>query len=561
MRPAPTHNHRTVGSIAVFSFLLFFSANALADHKYFSTTAVPPWESFPRNDTWAVAVGDVDMDGDLDVVFGNSSVGATQWNTLYLSTDGRLERDPAWESDRSFDTHAVALGDVDGDGDLDLVCGNLGGPNTLYLNVGGALVFETTPVWESDPRVPVPVPLYWLTRSVMLADVNGDGRLDLVCGNGAPLKPQSNTVYLNVGGEFVFEKTPSWKSFPAKDTRSVALGDLDGNGALDLVCGNMGSSGDSNTVYLNLGNGLDTIPAWASAATNRTASVAIGDINGDGLLDLACGNGGEFQTDSNAVYLNLGMTGSVFETVPSWQSAQIGKTVSVALGDVDEDGDLDLVCGNVNEENRLYLNNIGVLDPLSVWSSIPTRNRTRSVALGDIDGDGDVELLCANSGTLSAQEQSNALYDNEGEVFGPRPQWVSTGSEKGTHDVALGDIDGDGDLDLVCANAVEPGGVAGRLPEVNTLYLNDSPINPRVFRNPPWESADSLGHGRASSLGVALADVDLDGDLDIAFANGTLSTSFDDPSPPVTLYRGLGSEGSLPETSWTFGLPTDPPPQ
>jgi hypothetical protein len=129
----------------------------------------------------------------------------------------------------------VALGDVDGDGDLDLVCGNYLERSTLYVNEGGT--FSTPPAWSSGP-------VDW-TTTVALGDVDGDGDLDLVCGNSA----RRSTLYVNQEGTLA--RTPAWASGPADDTRAVALGDVDGDGDLDLVCGNVAQS---STLYRTLKN-------------------------------------------------------------------------------------------------------------------------------------------------------------------------------------------------------------------------------------------------------------------------------------------------------------------
>ncbi|MBU0512697.1 MAG: VCBS repeat-containing protein [Chloroflexi bacterium] len=137
-----------------------------------------------------MALGDVDRDGDLDLVAGNDG----QANRLYLNNGTADPFSGVSGTDITDDyntTQAVALGDVDSDGDLDLVVGN-DGENCLYLNNSTADPFSgvsgTDITGDADK-----------TTSVALGDVNGDGRPDLVAGNGGEFTNQVNRLYLNDG--------------------------------------------------------------------------------------------------------------------------------------------------------------------------------------------------------------------------------------------------------------------------------------------------------------------------------------------------------------------------
>ena len=137
--------------------------------------------------------------------------------------------------------------------------------------------------------------------------------------------------------------------------------------------------------------------------------------------------------------------GTVFSTNPVWWSEEIGNTEALAFGDVDGDGDLDLICGDFYDGLRLYKNDGNMLESTPSWSA--TRyTRTWALALGDVDDDGDLDLVCGNHGR-------NSLYLNDGGSFGENPDWRSR-EDYYTFGIALGDVDGDGDLDLVCGNGV-----------------------------------------------------------------------------------------------------------
>ncbi|MCP4662046.1 MAG: hypothetical protein GY856_42120, partial [bacterium] len=193
-----------------------------------------------------------------------------------------------------------------------------------------------------------------------------------------------NRVYENTGGDLDLTSTVTDNAI------SIAWGDWDGDGDLDLAAGNFGQS---NRVYENTGGDLDLI--WASTETEWTGSIAWGDWDADGDLDLAVGN----WLQPNRVYENTGG-----DLVLAWTSTETDYTWSVAWGDWDGDGDLDLAAGNSSAQpNRVY-ENIGG-DLALAWTSTET-DTTLSIAWGDWDGDGDLDLAAGS------WNQPNRVYEN-----------------------------------------------------------------------------------------------------------------------------------------------------
>ena len=463
------------------------------------------WSSNVTDDTRSVVWGDVDGDGDLDLAVGNSG----QPNRVYLNQgldgQGNPQLSLAWSSTEMDDTYSVAWGDVDGDDDLDLAVGNFGNypegePNRVYLNQGldGQGNPQLSLAWSSTEAD--------FTESVAWGDVDGDGHLDLAVGNNG----EPNRVYLNQGldGQGNPQLSLAWSSNVTDDfTMSVAWGDVDGDGDLDLATGNFGddNAGGPNRVYLNQGGRLQPSPAWSSNEWDATESVAWGDVDGDDDLDLAVGNNNEDSGGQpNRVYLNQGLDGQGNPQLSlAWSASETTNTHSVAWGDVDGDGDLDLAVGNDGQSDRLYLNQGGGLQSSAAWSSNSTgKDFTKSVAWGDVDGDGDLDLAVGN-------QDSNKVYLNQrGGLQSSLASWSSSETNF-TNSLAWGDVDGDGDLDLAVGNGTFVRG------EVNEVYLNgglDEAGKPQL--NVAWSSSET-----DDTRSVAWGDVDSDGDLDLAVGN------------------------------------------
>mgnify|MGYP003663446747 CR=1 FL=1 len=339
-----------------------------------------PGSAFPSDadETRSVALGDVDGDGDLDVVFG-SLISA---NRLYRN-DGRGNFVDVSATSLPVDadmTQAVALGDVDGDGDLDLVCGNHGQQDRLYENDGlGGFVDVTAGRMPADAA---------LTPFVELADLDGDGDLDMLLSG--PLR-----LYENNGvGQFV-DVTAA--RLPVVVLHyGFALGDVDADGDLDLVAAGY-------LLLRNDGSGTFTDDSAGNMpVVNGNGRVTVlGDVDGDGDLDLLGNDHGfsPFGSPAGALFFNDGggsfTVGGIFGVCGS----------AAALSDVDGDGDLDAILCDIwyaawsgDSDGRKYLH---LNDGTGTFSQSSTPGFAFSegpcaVALGDLDGDGDLDAVTAN---------------------------------------------------------------------------------------------------------------------------------------------------------------------
>jgi pectate lyase len=206
-----------------------------------------PWADIPRTDYGAApALGDLDGDGDRDACVGLTDGVVVCFENLGSDESPVWQERPEWAPDIDVGASAVpALGDLDGDGDVDLLIGNRNG-----VVVGFEHAADGTWVERADWRIDTGE----RDARPALGFVDGDGRLDLVVGT------QSGGVLVWVGGA-ALSRNPKWDLPPAaNDIMSPALGDLDGDGFDDLI---ISDAYARSSVFLNTGDGWAAAPQWA----------------------------------------------------------------------------------------------------------------------------------------------------------------------------------------------------------------------------------------------------------------------------------------------------------
>ncbi len=482
---------------------------------------------------------DVDRDGDFDLL-------AEQRFSLirFWRNDGSADAPPfelvneslldtAGEAIFSDRQNIPKVGDIDCDRRLDLMLGRLEGTITRYeangVDDAGAPEFRHVTDRFQDIEIIGQVlgsasgtNLHG-ANTMALEDIDGDGDLDLFWGDFF----EPGLLYIENTGSC---SNPSLRSepepFPLNDPietsgyNAPAFGDIDADGDNDLLVGVLGGAYNPNSTTIDNFLHLDqTGPGTFRVRTRRYVTgidvggesyPAFADVDGDGDLDLFLGN--KIEPDDNQagalyVFENRGTaTAPEFHYRGSMPEFTGQYHFAPAFGDLDADGDLDILMGTWRDEMQFVRNEGSASEPRwvvenAVYLTI-TRGRNATPALGDIDADGDLDLFVGeSSGDLN-------FYRNEGTP--QEPEFVLMSDKYGGIDAGrrsvptLVDIDDDGDLDLVLGS--EANGVA--------LYRNQGTPQRHDFVLDEAFSPDVHPYSTPT-----FADIDGDGDADF-FAGG-----------------------------------------
>ena len=430
-----------------------------------------------------------------------------------------------------------------------------GTSNVVYFPVASPLNPASSVFFGNAPGSPIGVGYYPV--SVAVGDFNGDGKPDLavanygnyyvtiLLGNGdgtftaAAYLPRARAVFRGGGGlqrrweaglggrelrrqhrdHFAGER--GWDLHARRHSQpqapspsSVAVGDFNGDGKLDLAVANE----FSYTVTILLGNGDGTFtPTADSPATGvYPYSVAVGDFNGDGKLDLAVANEG-----SDTVTILLGSGDGEF--TPAASPGTGSGPVSVAAGDFNGDGKLDLAVTNYFSDTVTIL--LGNGDGTFTAAASPaTGANPNSVAVGDFNGDGKLDLAVANHGSATV----TILLGNGNGTFTAAAQSPATGSEP--YSVAVGDFNGDGRLDLAVANDCGSDQYVGRLhPLLQAPVAMVSPTS-LPFGNQIWGTTSGIMSATVTNSGgepipLNISSVSISGTNATSFTLATTGTS------------------------------------
>lgn len=365
----------------------------------------------------------------------------------------------------------------------------------------------------------------WGPSSIVVADVNGDGKPDLLiahdCQSSSPC-PNGVVSVLLGNGDGTFQSAVDYNS-GGSDATSIAVGDMNGDGKPDVVVANrcptscsMGVPDGLVSVLLGNGDGTFQSAVTYDSGGGNTSSVAIGDVNGDGKPDVvafsACNTS---NCTTSVVGVLLGNGDGTFKTVVTYKSG-IGSGGGVVLADVNADKKLDIVVANPCSSGSCHQGSVGVLlgKGDGTFKGAVTYASggagAGSIAVADVNGDGRPDIVVANSCPIGCTAYSDGvvgvLLGNGDGTFQAVVGHDSGGVQAGS--VAVADVNGDGKADIVVTNG-----------DSNSTGVQSTAAVLLGNGNGTFAAAVVYDSGGDSATAITVADVNRDGKPDLVVVN------------------------------------------
>lgn len=433
--------------------------------------------------TTSLTVADLDGDGNPDVVVANSDTAHVTTGALNVfigKGDGTFRTATTYDFGRG--AASVAVADLNGDGKVDLAVSTfdrttIPGPATVSVFLG-----------NGDGTFGAPNAFVTgAAGSIIAEDFDGDGQVDIAVASSV-----NNTVSLLLGaGDGTFRSQVDFGA--GNSPRSLVAGDFNGDGHIDLITPNF----NSDSAGLLLGNGDGTFQTRIDyAVSEQPVSMVVGDFNGDGKSDLASAD-----TYGEGISLLLGNGDGSFQKSAPYPSDFL--PVAVVAGDFNGDGKTDLATTNFdhNTVSVLLGNGDGTFQPHVDYAVIQF---PRSLAIGDFNGDGKLDLVVVGDG-LGGSGAVGILTNRGDGTFLPISNLGGSGLA-----VAVADFSGDSKDDLAIVDGSN----------INILLGNG---------NGTFQTAVSYSGGPTPGA-LAVGDLNGDGKADLVVVNGgnnqTISTLF-----------------------------------
>ncbi|MBW2310537.1 MAG: VCBS repeat-containing protein [Deltaproteobacteria bacterium] len=392
---------------------------------------------------WSVHASDIDGDGDLDVLSASETDDKIAWYEN-LAGDGS-----AW-STHSITTTAdyatcVYAADIDGDGDMDVLSASAEDKKIAwYKNTTG-----NGSAWTAN-SITTSADGAW---SVYAADIDGDGDMDVL---SASRNDDKVAWYENTAGD-----GSAWTArnitTSADGATSVYAADIDGDGDMDVIS----ASHIDDTIAWYENKGGSPI-SWTAHTLSTTADWAISvhaaDVDGDGDLDVMSASAVDHTI---TWYENITIHRSALFPAESSITTTADGASSVYAADVDGDGDLDVLSASANDDTIAWHKNTA--GDGSAWTEVDitaaagtTADGARSIYAIDMDGDGDMDVISASYEDDTIAWYKNTAAAGDGSTWAEVDITAAAGTTAdGATSIFAADIDGDGDMDVLSASAID----------------------------------------------------------------------------------------------------------
>jgi hypothetical protein len=402
------------------------------------------------------------------------------------------------------------------------------------------------PLWVDVTTDTIGKTAFW-TNKVEIADLDGDGRPDLIFANGGdystPGAPEPNQVFLQTGEGFRFlERTRDVLGATPDLARVVKARDFNGDGQPDIVVGTTYQT--RSRLYLGEGRGRfrEVTDTHLPRQPLSVGDLEPGDVDGDGDLDLVLADWGPGSNMTNdggrtRLWLNDGAARFTDATDPKMPDIRVRFSWDLELADVDNDADLDLLVSCKRCGGSYLFRNDGAGKFEDDPRGLPQYTNNYEFEPMDLDGDGFLDLVTINDGEIVggngfSRREHVFVNDGKGRFRDMTEAWWPPASNVGEDDnmVAFLDFDSDGDADFV----------VGSLSGPDRLLVNDGRGHLSLRRD-VFDGEDTPG-----TLGLALADLDRDGRIDVVQGQGEHKTAIDER---VFFGRGLAVDTAPPSVT------------
>jgi hypothetical protein len=483
---------------------------------YGNGTFTMPTKYFTGNDSSPLSIAIADFSDDNILDIAVANYGTASMGVLLGYGNGSFEDQTTVFTSYGFNPYAFATGDFNADNQSDVAVANY---DYNYVDI----IVKYKNYSFSSPTTYPTTGLGSNPESIAIADINNDSWLDIVVAN---YWTDNVGVFLGYGSG-TFSSQTTYSTVSGSGPCSVAIGDFNNDGQLDIAVANYYTN--NLGIFLGYGDGtFSSQTTFSTGARSHPGAVAVGDFNNDNRLDVAVANYG---TNTVGVFLGYG-TGR-FSTQATYSTGKSSGVYSITTGDFNNDNRLDIAVANYGT------NNVGVFLGYGngTFSSQTTYSTGKgsgpvSITTGDFNNDNQLDVAVTNSGTNNV----GIFLGYHNGTFSSQTT-VSTGTDSEPNSITTGDFNNDNRLDIVVAN-YGTNNVGVFLGYDNGTFSSQSTYLTGSGSNPYWVAVGDLNNDGYPDIAVVNYGTSNIG-IFIAYGNGSFRTemtkSTSDPSNPQSV--------------------------